>query len=82
MDGCLTMDRPPHGQIWTTGYNNLSMIIYEKYLPESVLLPIFLASLDHCPRKTGYSEVFYIPLKALDSFFYHATDLNEVFFNP
>ena len=30
----------------------------------------------------GYSEVFFIPLKALDSFFYHATDLNEVFFNP
>jgi len=43
-----------------------------------------LTSPDRCPRKKPVIQryEFYSLFKALDSFFYHATDLNEVFFNP
>ena len=55
----------------------------EKYSSESVLALVLLVRIDVREKKPVIQRYEFNSLfKALDSFFYHATDLNEVFFNP
>ena len=54
----------------------------EKYSSESVLALVLLVRIDVREKPVIQRYEFNSLFKALDSFFYHATDLNEVFFNP
>ena len=49
---------------------------------ESVLVLVLQVRIDVREKPVIQRYEFYSLFKALDSFFYHATDLNEVFFNP